>query len=380
MRAVPYMPYLQFAPSAWVLPLKFDGGGYRAGGKAMFDAEGNLWVGNNFTIGWQANDALWQGNASKFDPNGKPLSPITTGFAGGGMQGGTFGAAIDLKGNVWLSSYGSKSIAVFDKDGKPLTPPDGINFGGRLGLMQGIITAPNGDMWALGISKRQLLHFPKGDWNNGRIVCEGDSAEPCKSFTAPFHLAIDQQDRIWVSDSSFHVIRFPAADPSKAVKFDVRSNNSGLNIDSQGNVWVTNRFGSGLLGMAHMIDMAAHLKTGRRALGLRLPDQDHVGTEGRQRQRHRAAARWHAAARLALQGRRPAGPLGGGGRRQRQRLGQQLRDAGEPDRAAVRRAHRELPARHEDRRPDLAAGRLRRRRPAAADRHRRRPRRATSGR
>ena len=262
MRPVPYMPYLQVAPSAWVLPLKFDGGGYRAGGKAMFDAEGNLWVGNNFTVGWQANDALWQGNATKFDPNGKPLSPITTGFTGGGMQGGTFGAAVDLKGNVWLSSYGSKSITVFAKDGKPLTPPDGINFGGRLGLMQGIITAPNGDVWALGVSKRQLLHFPKGDWNNGRIVCEGDSAEPCKSFTAPFHLAIDQQDRIWVSDSSFHVIRFPAANPAQALKLDVRSNNSGLNIDSQGNVWVTNRFGPGLLGMAHMVDMAVHLKTG----------------------------------------------------------------------------------------------------------------------
>ena len=98
-----------------MLPLKFDGGGYRAGGKAMFDAEGNLWVGNNFTVGWQANDALWQGNATKFDPNGKPLSPITTGFTGGGMEGGTFGAAVDLKGNVWLSSYGSKSITVFDK-------------------------------------------------------------------------------------------------------------------------------------------------------------------------------------------------------------------------------------------------------------------------
>ena len=46
------------------------------------------------------------------------------------------------------------------------------------------------------------------------------------------------------------------------MKLDVRSNNSGLNIDSQGNVWVTNRFGAGLLGMAHMVDMAVHLKTG----------------------------------------------------------------------------------------------------------------------
>ena len=87
LRPVPFMPYLNHAPSAWVLPLKFDGGGYRAGGGAMFDGEGNLWTGDNFTIGWQGQDSLWQGNATKFDPNGKPLSPITTGFAGGGMQG-----------------------------------------------------------------------------------------------------------------------------------------------------------------------------------------------------------------------------------------------------------------------------------------------------
>src|SRR3954452_8303158 len=32
MRTVPFMPYLNFQPSAWVLPLHFDGGGYRAGG------------------------------------------------------------------------------------------------------------------------------------------------------------------------------------------------------------------------------------------------------------------------------------------------------------------------------------------------------------
>lgn len=248
MRAAPYMPYLQFAPSAWVLPLKFDGGGYRAGGKAMFDSEGNLWVGNNFTIGWQGRDSLWQGNASKFDPNGKPLSPITTGFAGGGMEGGTFGAAIDMKDNAWLSSYGSHSIAVFDKNGKPLTPPEGITFGGKLGLMQGIIVVPgSGDVWAVGISKSQLLFFPGGDYTKGRIVCEGRDVEPCKSFLGPFHLAIDQQNRIWVSNAlGGHVTRFPASNPSKVEKFSTGWSGSGLNIDSQGNVWVTNRLGNSL--------------------------------------------------------------------------------------------------------------------------------------
>jgi len=260
MLAVPYMPYLNWSPSAWVLPLKFDGGGYRAGGKAMFDSEGNLWVGDNFTVGWQASDALWQGNASKFAPNGTPLSPITTGFAGGGMEGGTFGLAVDAKDNAWFTTYGSKAIAVFDKNGKPLTPPEGITFGGRLGLMQGIIVTPSGDVWVLGVEKRQLVYFPKGDLTKGRIVCEGDNAEPCKSFVGPFHLAIDQQERIWVADSSDKVTRFPAADPSKVENFKTGLQNSGLNIDSRGNVWVTNRFGTGLLGMAHLVDMAARLR------------------------------------------------------------------------------------------------------------------------
>jgi hypothetical protein len=261
LRPVPFMPYLNTSPSAWVLPLKFDGGGYRAGGKAAFDSEGNLWVGDNFTIGWQASDALWQGHATKFAPNGRALSPITTGFTGGGMEGGTFGAAIDANDNAWLTSYGSKSITVFDKTGKPLTPPEGITFGGRLGLMQGVIVTPSGDVWVLGVEKSQLVFFPKGDLTKGRLVCEGDSAEPCRSFRAPFHLGIDQQDRIWVSNSGVdHVTRFPASDPGKVENFKVGYNSSGLAIDSEGNVWVTDRFGNGLLGMWHLIDMGIRLK------------------------------------------------------------------------------------------------------------------------
>ena len=344
------MPYLNTAPSAWVLPLKFDGGGYRAGGKAMFDSEGNLWVGDNFTVGWQAPDALWQGNATKFAPNGRPLSPITTGFTGGGMEGGTFGAAVDAKDNAWLTNYGSKSITVFDKNGKPLTPPDGITFDGKLGLMQGVIVTPSGDVWVLGVEKSQLVHFPKGDLTAGRIVCEGNSAEPCKSFKAPFFLAIDQQDRIWVSNSAVdHVTRFPAADPSKAEKFKTGFNNSGLAIDSQGNVWVTERFGSGLLGRAHLIDFDVRVKLEGVAKASDYLTKTMSEQKGGEWQRHGAAAGWHPVPRLAFQGRRSSRSMGCGRGRQRQRLDFQLRNAKQSNRAAVRCAHGELSARHEDR-------------------------------
>jgi hypothetical protein len=263
MRVAPFTPYLSYSPSAWVLPLKFSGGGYIAGGKAMFDSEGNLWVGDNFTVGWQAHDTLWQGNATKFSPNGKPLSPITTGFAGGGMAGGTFGAAVDANDNFWFGTYGGQSIAVFDKTGKPLTPPEGITFNGRLGLMQGIIATPSGDIWALGLSKNQLIQFPKGDLTKGRIVCEGRDVEPCKSMLGPFHLGIDQQDRIWVTNAfGKHATRFSASDPTMVETFETGWSGSGLGIDSQGNVWVTNRVGSSLRGAAVVADMLATLKFG----------------------------------------------------------------------------------------------------------------------
>ena len=104
-------------------------------------------------------------------------------------------------------------------------------------------------MCGAGHRRATAAALPEGRLEQRPHRLRATAPSPVKSFTAPFHLAIDQLDRIWVSDSSFHVIRFPVADPTKAVKFDVRSNNSGLNIDSQGNVWVTNRFGPGLLGM-----------------------------------------------------------------------------------------------------------------------------------
>ena len=139
LRRTPYMPYLSYAPSAWVLPLKFTGGGLSAPGKIMFDAEGNAWTGVNFIVGSQASDDLWDGNLSKFAPNGEPLSPATTGFQGGGIEGPGFGTAVAADGKVWVTSTGSKTISLFDNNGKPLSPPDGYNFGGQLGIMQGII-------------------------------------------------------------------------------------------------------------------------------------------------------------------------------------------------------------------------------------------------
>ena len=252
MRATPFLPYLSLVPGAWVLPLKFSGGGNAGGAKVMFDSEGNAWSGDNFLVGWQGHDDLWNGNLSKFAPNGRPLSPMTTGFTGGGLLGPGFGTAIDANDRVWVDNTSGQTISLFDKSGKPLSPPEGYNFGGKLRTMQGIIVTPNGDVWALDFGDDKVIYMPKGDPSKVKFYCQSTDGKPNKDspckLNGPFSLAIDQQNRIWITNAiGDTTTRFPANDPSKVEVFPTGGGSGkGMAIDSRGNAWITNTAGSGL--------------------------------------------------------------------------------------------------------------------------------------
>jgi hypothetical protein len=101
LRSVPFMPYLNFTPSAWVFRSNLMAEDYAQVAKACSIAKATFWVADNFSVGWQGQDSLWEGHATKFAPNGTPLSPITTGFTGGGMEGGSFGLAVDDDSGRW---------------------------------------------------------------------------------------------------------------------------------------------------------------------------------------------------------------------------------------------------------------------------------------
>ena len=261
LRPTPFMPYLSFAPSAWVLPLKFTGGGYSGGGKLMLDSHGNAWVVDNFRVGAQNQDAFWGGGLTKFAPDGTPLSPPVTGFTGGGILGPGFGLAIDARDNAWVTSFaGNNTISVFDNSGKPLSPPEGYNFDGKISKMQGIIVTPSGDIWAADTLNSQLAYFPKGDPSKGKLLCQNPDSDPLKNpckLLLPFALAVDQRDNIWVTNVlADHVTRFPAADPTMVETFKTGFSSSGLAVDTLGNVWITNKLGSSERGRLKMLEMA----------------------------------------------------------------------------------------------------------------------------
>lgn len=252
LRATPFLPYLSMAPSAWVLPLKFTGGGLAGSAKVNFDSDGNAWINANFIVGDQGADALWDGNLTKFASNGHPLSPATSGFAGGGLLGPGYGMAIDANDRVWVDSTSGETISLFDKNGKPLSPPKGYNFGGKLRTMQGIIVAPNGDVWALDFGDDKVVYLPKGDPAKAKFYCQSTDGKPNKDspckLSGPFYLAIDQRNRIWITNAiGDTVTRFPASDPTKVEVFPTGGHSGkGMAIDSKGNAWIANTLGSGL--------------------------------------------------------------------------------------------------------------------------------------
>jgi streptogramin lyase len=248
-RDVPHIPYLNYAPSAWTLSVVYAGGGLSSLGGIAIDGEGNLWADDNFLVGAQSTIyASFGGGLSKLAPNGEPLSPMTTGFRGGGIDGPGYGIAISADDKVWATSLAGKTISVFDRiTGKPISPETGYNFGGQLGQMQGIIVTPGGDIWALDNQKSQIVYLPQGDASKGRILGRTVDDKPVDGtlqVTAPFHLAIDQQDQIWVTNSGSNTVtRFPASDPGNAVEFEVGYAPRAIAIDSQGNAWVANTVG-----------------------------------------------------------------------------------------------------------------------------------------
>src|SRR6516164_683176 len=134
-RAAPFVPYLAWEPPDFMISLCFAGGGMFANGRFMFDADGNLWSGQNWMPGSQSGVIRSiGGGVLKMSPNGTPLSPPITGFTGMGLDGVGWGTAVSMD-RVWASGFNGK-ILVMDLNGRPVGTENDFPFKEKLfGLM-----------------------------------------------------------------------------------------------------------------------------------------------------------------------------------------------------------------------------------------------------
>jgi len=227
-RSAPFVPYLAYTPPDFAMILKFAG--YSAG-KLQVDADGNIWSGQNWMAGSQSGVVNNIGGGTiKLAPDGTELSPPITGFTGMGVDGIGWGTGMTLDA-AWLGGLNG-TVGVLDYEGRPVGKESDFPMAGKIGNLMGVGSTANGDVWIADGTKNQLLHFPGGRVKDGRTV----NVEGLKS---PFGIAIDAQNRVWVSNAqSDTVVRFPADDPSKAETFRAGISARGVALDSKGNLWV----------------------------------------------------------------------------------------------------------------------------------------------
>jgi len=227
-RDTDFLPYLSYVPDDFSLMVRLVGGGTYSPGRLMFDNKGDLWSGQNWMPGSQSglNTAIG-GGVVRLGPSGQALSPALTGYNDQGLDGVGWGTTVSSD-KVWVGTFNRK-IGVFDLQGKTLGP---ATINGKIGGIQGLATAPNGDVWACDNQLNQMIRFPGGDHNRGEIV-------KVPGLKRPFAVAVNNNNIVWVTNNGADTVtRFPAHNPQKAQQVTVGIGPRGLGIDSKGNVWV----------------------------------------------------------------------------------------------------------------------------------------------
>jgi len=235
-RSTNLLPYLSYVPDDFALMVRLSGGGTYSAGRLMFDDRGQLWSGQNWMPGSQSGlSKAIGGGVVRLASSGKALSPALVGYNDQGIDGVGWGTTVSAD-KVWVSSFNG-TVGVFDLDGNVLGP---ALIKGKSGALQGIATAPNGDVWVCDNQLSQLIRFPEGDHTKGEVV-------KVPGLKRPFAVAVDNDNFIWVTNNgSITVTRFPADHPDKAQQITLGGMAPrGLAIDSNGSVWVGNNFSLG---------------------------------------------------------------------------------------------------------------------------------------
>jgi sugar lactone lactonase YvrE len=249
------------APDAWTLALRFEGDPRTLDGPGNFaiDAEGNLWVGNNYAYSRKSRQpACGSEVLSRFTPTGQtyPGSP----YRGGGLSGVGFGITFDLKGRLWVANFGFEgkgcttaanhfTASAFTAGGKAISPASGWEVGG-ISWPQGTVTDQGGNIWVANCGNDSVTKLdsespgvlagdpPSAVNFSGGAITAGSSV----GFSRPFAAAVDAQGDVFVTGNGSGSVA--QLGPGGEVKTLVSGGGLhlplGIVADGNGYVWVSN--------------------------------------------------------------------------------------------------------------------------------------------
>jgi sugar lactone lactonase YvrE len=303
----PYAPALGEAPTDWILPLTYTGGGLSTPNGIAVDHVGDVWITNpgnssvtelsafgaalspptGFTGGglnlpsalaitstgngtidiWIAN----AGNDSVTELNSSGSSTVpgspSGGFTGGGLSAPQ-GITIDGAGRIWVANHGNDSVAELNSSGLALSPPSGFT-GGGVNAPSAIVADGSGNIWVANGGNSAL-----SDLNSN-----GEFLSPSTGFTGggldlPNSIAAGGACKVWVTNGASNVsVTDSAGVPvSPGTGFVAGGLNSpaGIALDGGRHFWIANQ-GSNSVTEIDSAGMALSPLTGFKVPGLSDP-------------------------------------------------------------------------------------------------------------
>jgi sugar lactone lactonase YvrE len=230
-----FQPMLSAAPNDFIVGISYAGGGLSTPVEVAIDSSGDVWTANG------------TGNSiSEFSPIGTAISPATTGYTGGGLSqtnSAPFGVAIDASGNVWATNGAlgaGNTLSEFSSTGTPISPATTGYAGGGLAAPEGLAIDASGNVWVADDNNRCISEF-----NSSGGALTGSNGIQGGGLAGAEGVAIDVHGNVWVADSDgFDLSDFNLS--GGAISSSSGYTGGGLNqpvsiaIDASGNVWAAN--------------------------------------------------------------------------------------------------------------------------------------------
>ncbi len=241
-------------PDAWTLALRFNGDGKSIDGPGNFaiDADGNLWVNNNYNYTSDprtpscGSDLLF-----KFTPRGRFASGSP--YTGGGLNGAGYGITIAPNDRIWVGNFGfagigcndpppRNSVSEFKPNGVPRSPSatptsTGGYTNGPISLPQATVADRDGNIWIANCGNGTVTQYPGGRHTQAKVFSG-------LGIVNPFGLAINQHGQAFVAGNSNSRVAMLNPDGTPTARSPIAGGGinrpMGVTVDSRGKIWVAN--------------------------------------------------------------------------------------------------------------------------------------------